>query len=477
MKGSSVAAAVAVVAMLFASCSKDKESGSIRFERAALYLAAGESETVSFSIDNVQAGKFSVTSKPEGWEDISVDAAARTLTVTAPAVSDDDTATSGSVVLTGVSSGDGSIVSATLFVGIAPTVDLSERPANSYLVAGKETCYLFDAMHKGDGRSALATERVSVIWQSAAGLVQYLQLVDGKASFYIGADSDDDTRIKEGNALVGAYDAGGNLLWSWHIWVSDYDPDSAGGSVELNGHTMMTRNLGARADSDASEDEILASYGLYYQWGRKEPFIGPLSYDAANGSSAALYDRSGSRIYLTVAAADAETGTMEYAVRNPLTYLTVSEKDADWLQETSAVRWSEDAKTLYDPCPYGWRVAPAAALRGLTIADDLHAEGADYASKYGWTLTDGSGSSLFMGAGRRSWRDASVQNYFDDSLLSRVLEMQPWVGYYWTGAADGSLASAFCFWLKADEVAASGVRPDRPMGRANGMQVRCVRAE
>ena len=55
--------------------------------------------------------------------------------------------------------------------------------------------------------------------------------------------------------------------------------------------------------------------------------------------------------------------------------------------------------------------------------------------------------------------------------------MQPWVGYYWTGASDGELSAAFCFWFKADEVAASGLRADRPMGRANGMQVRCVRAE
>ena len=35
----------------------------------------------------------------------------------------------------------------------------------------------------------------------------------------------------------------------------------------------------------------------------------------------------------------------------------------------------------------------------------------------------------------------------------------------------------FCFWYKADDVAASDVRNGRPMGRANGMQVRCVKDE
>ncbi len=472
-----IAFAAAIVAA-FASCSKDKEPGSIRFERAALYLVPDETATVGFSLDNIKPGTLSVSSKPEGWELVSVDPAARTLSVTAPAASASEAAASGSVVLRGISAGDASSVTATLFVGVVPTVDLSDRPANSYLVNRPKTHYLFDARHKGDGVSALATECVEVIWQSASGLVEHLQLLDGKVSFYVGADSNDATRSKEGNALIGARDAAGELLWSWHIWVSNYDPEAAEGKVLFNGCTLMARNLGARANADASEAEILASYGLYYQWGRKEPFIGPNAYNAAGGSSAFLYDGSGSRVYLKTAAADAETGTMDYAVANPLTFLTVAEKDADWLQEpASAVRWSDDAKTLCDPCPYGWRVAPAAAFRNLTIADDLGADGADYASKYGWTLTDGTSRSLFMGAGRRSWCDASVQNYFDESLLSRASEMQPWVGYYWTGAADGELSAAFCFWFKADEVAASGLWNDRPMGRANGMQVRCVRME
>lgn len=476
MKGfASVAATVAIVAALLASCSKDKEAGGIRFERSALYLAPGETATVAFSLDNIKSGSLAVTSRPEGWDDITVDAAACTLSVTAPVAAADDTDASGSVVLTGASAGDGSLASATLFVGLVPTVDLSDSPANSYLIDRKQTNYLLDALHRAD-RSALETESVGVVWQSSSALVQHLQLVDGKVSFYVDADSDDDTQLKEGNALIGAYGADGTLIWSWHIWIADYDPAGAGGSVELNGHTMMTRNLGALANADTDDEEILASYGMYYQWGRKEPFIGPLTFDASNGSSAAMYNNAGTRVYLKVEASDAETGTQRYAVANPLTFITVSEKDADWLQDAAAERWSEESKTLYDPCPYGWRVAPVSAFRDLSIADDLTAD-ADYASKYGWTLTDGSSSSLFMAAGRRTWLNASIQNNFDESLLSRLGEMQPWAGYYWTGAADASLASACCLWLKADEVAASGVWAGRPMGRANGMQVRCVREE
>jgi len=465
------AALIAALTLLAVACGKDEESGGIRFDRPAVYVTDyGQSATVGFVLDNVQPNTLTVSSKPSGWKELALDVAAQTLSVTAPAAPAAETATSGSIVISGVPNGGGSVVSATLFVGIVLPEEL-EGPANSFLANRKETNYRFDAMRTGD--SELATARVEVVWQSVANLVQFLTLDGDKASFYIGAEND---KIKEGNAVIGAYDAQDNLIWSWHVWATDYDPETAGGTVDFNGYAMMDRNLGARANANATQDEILASYGLYYQWGRKDPFVGPSAYDASNGSSAAMYNGGGSRVYLSVAASDAATGTMDYALRNPSTFITTADKDADWLESgvAAAARWSSEAKSLCDPCPYGWRVAPAAAFDNLSIKENLDAA-ADYKSKFGWTLVAGGSESLFMGAGRRSWRDATVQNYFDDSLLARGLTMQPWVGYYWTADADGALAAAFCFWLKADEVAASGVKNARPMGRANGMQVRCVK--
>ena len=70
---------------------------------------------------------------------------------------------------------------------------------------------------------------------------------------------------------------------------------------------MMTRNLGALANGNATTSEILASYGLYYQWGRKDPFIGPSTYKISSGQGAAMYNDSGSRTYVTMVASSAET--------------------------------------------------------------------------------------------------------------------------------------------------------------------------
>lgn len=115
---------------------------------------------------------------------------------------------------------------------------------------------------RATGTSSLATASVDVVWQSKSGLIQYTELRDGKVSFYVGADSDDEEKIKEGNAVIGAYDAGGTMIWSWHIWAVNYNPETS--KVLFNGYNMMDRNLGALANDNSTTDKILASYGLYY---------------------------------------------------------------------------------------------------------------------------------------------------------------------------------------------------------------------
>lgn len=478
-----VCAVAAIV--FFASCSKDKESGSLSFDSPAVFLSAGQTVKVGFKSVNLQ--NLSVTNKPTGWAEPTIDAAAQTLTITAPATFDDDEVKTGSLVLAGTPKG-GSSVSATLFVGVVESEDLSGKPANSYIVSKPDHNYLISAMHRGDVMAVLPAS-VDVVWQSKSGLIQYTELrEDGKVSFYVGADSDDETKIKEGNAVIGAYDADGTLIWSWHIWAADYDPEA---SSFYNNFMIMDRNLGALANDNSTKENILASYGLYYQWGRKDPFIGPSSYNAANGASASMYNGGGSRVYMKTEVSSAETGTMDYAVRNPLTFIVgVSGSEYDWLWSAHSDDLWGDTKTVNDPCPYGWRVAPRIAFLELMIAQAPSAGDAD---KFGWELlnpSSWSSSKLFIGAGRRIYRHTqendtqgggSIQNFcptpIDKQVRSSALYNQPWVGYYWTTTASGTQSSAFYFWFDKSNPANSGVQNNTPQYRANGMQVRCVKVE
>ena len=74
-------------------------------------------------------------------------------------------------------------------------------------------------------------------------------------------------------------------------------------------------------------------------------------------------------------------------MQHPLTFITgVSGSENDWLWSAhSDDLWSASKKSAYDPCPYGWRVAPSAVFDGLKLVGAPTAADAD---KYGWGLTD-----------------------------------------------------------------------------------------
>ncbi len=471
--------------LTMASCSDDKDTGALILDHSALYFSEGESLTVGFTPENLNLSTLSATNKPKGWDDVKIDTQKKTITITAPAQIKDDMETSGTIRFS-VSSTGGVVTSAALFVGIVNKVDLRDKAANSYLLSKNETQYTLP-MPLDEG---MVPARVSILWQSDVSLIKYLQMekdangTPDHISLFIGASSSTDKTFHEGNALIGALDSKGRILKSWHVWVTKYDPEAKDGTIEVNGYTMMTHNMGALASSSKDKESILNSYGLYYQWGNKHPFIGPLYYDCKNGASASMFDEAKKRIFLEPTAATAETGTLDYLMQHPRAFLTTEKKDTDWAAASvQQPLWSASSKSANDPCPKGWRVAPAAAFEGLTIKDNLNATtpeeeeqlATDYRYKFGWTLTADASESFFSAAGRKSYLDSKIQNYYDDSLPTRFGEMQPWVGYYWTADTEGSLSKAFCFWLKLDDVKASGVRNGRPMGRANGMMVRCVR--
>ncbi|WP_295937388.1 hypothetical protein [uncultured Alistipes sp.] len=481
MKGFVKLMAVVVTAAAFVvSCGKDKDSGTITLDIPAAYISQpGGTATVSFSVRNIST--LSASSKPTGWDEPEIDFVNGKITVTAPSAADiesEEAVKSGVFTLIGRTPG-GSSFSTTLFAGVITTTDMSGKVANSYIVSEKETNYQFDATRKGDG-SQLATDHIGVIWQSKSNLLQYTHLNQGKAAFYVGADADDDTKIKTGNALIGAYNADDELIWSWHIWITDFDPE-ADALIYSNGYTVMRCNLGAFNNANSTTDEILASYGLYYQWGRKDPFIGPSTYRGSEGTGAAMYNGSGTRIYVTMIDSDQKTGTVEYALQNPLSFINgIEDSEYDWLwSDHSAALWSESAKTVNDPCPYGWRVAPADAFAGLTIADDLNAGYEPYYDKYGWTLTDGTVSSLYIGGGRRRYDNGKIFNIYNPLSRSEAMDAQPWEGLYWTsrGRAASGEAAAFYFWFCKKDVPTSGILLPAPYYRSNGMQVRCVKMQ
>ena len=228
--------------------------------------------------------------------------------------------------------------------------DLSETAsANSYIVT-KAGDYKFKAV-KGNSDEAVNAVAVGVLWETEnTATAPEVGAIIASASFDNGyvTFSTPET-LKPGNALLAAVDAEGNILWSWHIWIPATEV-KVWDSEALCGAKMMDRNLGALVDTGASGDVDPLSIGLYYQWGRKDPFPGSTEF---------VKSPAGAAVAGTAWTYHKEQITTDYSVAHPTEYASVPEvDDGVWNADDPQDLWNtaDDKKTIYDPCPPGYRV-------------------------------------------------------------------------------------------------------------------------
>lgn len=199
------------------------------------------------------------------------------------------------------------------------------------------------------------------------------------------------------------------LLWSWNIWAAEgYDP--AATAIIADGNVFMDRNLGAPISGlgTTGSYEPAGAVGNYYQWGRKDPFPSisdyahglPCQYSNTlfcaptytpvkalqiNGQSSKMnlngqmfgyrtksgggfdIDKAWNLIATDDISSDKTTKNgvyVSYATEHPYKYIkggSVGGVDT-WINGDDASYKSlwgdaERQKTLYDPCPAGWRVS------------------------------------------------------------------------------------------------------------------------
>ena len=220
--------------------------------------------------------------------------------------------------------------------------------ANCYIVSNTGT-YSISAVKGNSSESVGSVASVKVLWESfgtdkvfKGGLISGAKYENGKIYFKT-SDS-----YREGNAVIAAKDASGTILWSWHIWMTDQPQEQI---YNNNAGTMMDRNLGA---TSATPGEV-GALGLLYQWGRKDPFLGSSSISSDKEAMSTL-------TWPKAVLSSSTNGTIEYAVEHPTTFIKYNAtipSNYDWYYTGSSsadnTRWQSD-KTIYDPCPAGWRV-------------------------------------------------------------------------------------------------------------------------
>lgn len=202
--------------------------------------------------------------------------------------------------------------------------------ANCYIVPPTaDLKYKFQTSNLGGSVDNVTS--CEVLWESfgtstapkVGDLVKNVSYSDGYISFT--------TTGKAGNALIAAKN-GEDILWSWHIWI----PETTITDVTVGSATFYDRNLGALKNLPGDP----LSNGLTYQWGRKDPFMGSYSLTTSTIAS--------STTSFTTA-----TGPVDISIstKNPTVFYTGSNNRAD-----NSDGWSDDKKTIYDPCPSGYRV-------------------------------------------------------------------------------------------------------------------------
>ena len=319
------------------------------------------------------------------------------------------------------------------------------RTANCYVVKTTDAnkWYRFKATVRGNGAQTAAQisytgaeipagDKISpvkagLVWETrdSNGTVHTLDYVgysrNGYIVFKLGS-------APEGNAVVAAKDGASKILWSWHIWATaafggdnikeqTYETRPRSGisgyeNITKRTFKMMDRNLGAASAMPASktEAEVIKTYGLIYQFGRKDPFPGAgvmtrtddaeliPSYDADGVLVTRQLIMANNPKYLTNSQVVSGQGTdaaaiskqLTYVVENPLVYVMSNGADMsapgggsrsfNWIWaahkntlpwKVSNKLWGSDilnesnsnffatksvTKTIYDPCPYGYHM-------------------------------------------------------------------------------------------------------------------------
>ena len=259
--------------------------------------------------------------------------------------------------------------------------------ANCYIVS-EQGSYSFEPK-KVSGEAIANIAAADWIWSTKTdgstgqALVSDIAYRNGKICFSASG--------KRGNVVLAAFNAAGKIVWSWHIWCTD-QPQTM---TYENGSVFQDRFLGATSTTPGSVD----SFGLLYQWGRKDPFFGGTELEQyeeyskpplliANENTIMNPDRGLEWKYI-------ERGAdIERSIAEPMHHFCAA--NLDWLTIHDETLWGT-AKTDYDPCPAGYRVPETEELADLLALG----EGSYDSSNIGVTYSYKGQSAWWPGAGNR----------------------------------------------------------------------------
>ena len=341
-------------------------------------------------------------------------------------------------------------------------IDLSfSGSANCYIVS-EAGLYRFKTVKGNSDESVGNVASAEILWETFGTDVTpyYCDLISGFCykNNYVAFKTSE--TFKEGNAVIAVKDAEGNILWSWHIWLTDEPQEQ----IYFNdAGTMMDRNLGATSATPGDDGAL----GLLYQWGRKDPFLGWISSNSTRAKSTGKW-----RSYPSRFNEGSDIVTIDYAISHPTTFFFENYSNNDWYWTWSSrpdnTRWtvSHEPKSIYDPCPAGWRVPDGGANSVWAKACRI-TPGNGYSEDFNYTHDSANKGMNFYG---KFGNDSVIWYPFAagcDDVNTSYSSLDS--GTYWTSAIKDDCK--LCLVISNDGC----VKLAANAGAAYGRSVRCIK--
>lgn len=322
-----------------------------------------------------------------------------------------------------------------------------------------------------------------LVWQDEENLVTNVRLSPDKHNLIFDVPQ---ATIKQGNAIVAVRDKDSRIMWSWHIWVTDfvpgldptveerYDPvktprDKVVTNYQGAQYTFMGANIGwcdagtttyddrsvkvrfTQAETgstqvitltQASHSVVNSGNQTYFQFGRKDPMLGAIR--DVNGSTVDKTFYPGSYSFDKSGTGKVTIGT---SIQKPHVFFNYgSAKPQDWSATTYNNLWHiSGPKTIYDPSPVGYQLPLQDAFKGFTYNGNYvsgnyflsrfnspYTSTTDYTDNFGWEFYcnkmtgegsyDTAGGTIFFPALCYRHRENGSVNLLGDT------------GYYWAAS-------------------------------------------
>lgn len=371
----------------------------------------------------------------------------------------------------------------------------------------------------------------TLVWSDGFYMFKDVRLSADKKYLIFTIDPD---YIQQANAVVAVRDAKDNIMWSWHIWVTEHDiNETATISAYQNKSTkyyLMKWNLGwvdgkmvfynprkldfvFTQDMTGTQQKMTLTQegakldykdigSTYYQWGRKDPIVALKNRNQLGvGDYRPMETPIDGYQYKVVSG----LVDMKNAIRHPNIYYTERKPpvsgDPIWLESTSFTNklWDADGysaltdlssiKTVYDPSPRGFKVPFPHVFAGFVYGSTgdgsnkqdpasvgrlngyIDATGYNYHVYLDPDGKEGDPEIVFTGTGQRASRDnLAGANAGGLWAMDGV--------YFWTCNAVNTKGASYTFVLRkdlpehgTDEVYSYGFSGTQAMARP----VRCMK--